>query len=283
MEILYEDLAETSRILASAKGNMEALITAVKDDNIPAAALALASNVSRKFQNEKKDQLISECRSKLMFDLLVTNGYAPTATTLGKVAGFKAGHDVLGWLLELGLPVDGHPQRHANWETPLMRASRAGALANVKLLLVYGADPKINSGREIWTALHCATSGCSSEWQHNPTYFQYTETVEMLVDAGANVDSQCDTGTTPLMFAARSRNPEVCAVLLGHGANPNAIDLRNKTALDYINGMDPKLFAFDANPALGLKNAKLVIELLTSAKALSPASIDLSTGEVAGR
>lgn len=251
-EMLHGDLAETSRILARAKENMEALISAVKDDNIPAATLALASSVLRRVQNEKKDRLLSECRSKLMFDLLVTNGHAPTATTLDKVAGFKNEHAVLGWLLEYGLPVDGHPQRHANWQTPLMSASYAGALENIRLLLDYSADPKINSGRQMWTALHCATSRCSDEWQHDPSYFQYTETVEMLINAGANVDGQCDTGTTPLMFAARSRNPRVCAVLLRHGANPNAIDLRNKTALDYINAIDPKLFAFDANPVLGV-------------------------------
>ena len=279
----HEDLADSSRIQANARDNMEALITAVKDDSIQTATFALASNVLRRVNNADKDRLLSECRSKRMVDLLVTNGYVPTAATLCKVAGFKVKHEVLGWLLEYGLPVDGHPQRYANWETPLMCASREGALTNVKLLLTYDADPRISSGREMWTALHCATSSCSSEWQHDPSYFQYSATVEALIDAGANVDGQCDTGTTPLMFASRSRNPNVCALLLRHGANPNAIDLRNKTALDHINGIDPKLFAFDANPAMGIENAKLVVELLTSAKHLSPASIDLLTGEIAGR
>jgi len=48
-------------------------------------------------------------------------------------------------------------------------------------------------------------------------YSGYTETVQVLLDGGANVGAQQDRGWTSLMFAADQGQAEVVRVLLAEG------------------------------------------------------------------
>ncbi|WP_208873125.1 ankyrin repeat domain-containing protein, partial [Fretibacterium fastidiosum] len=51
--------------------------------------------------------------------------------------------------------------------------------------------------------------------------------------AGAATDVPDDGGTTPLMVAAASDNPEVVKTLLASGADPSRTDRTGRSALSY--------------------------------------------------
>ncbi len=59
------------------------------------------------------------------------------------------------------------------------------------------------------------------------------EIIEILIDAGADVNSRDAEGQTPLMWAAESNAPEVVQLLLDKGANASLKDEYGKTAFEY--------------------------------------------------
>ena len=61
-------------------------------------------------------------------------------------------------------------------------------------------------------------------------YSGYTETVQVLLDGGANVGAQQDRGWTSLMFAADQGQAEAVRALLAEGAEVNAEDKDGWTA-----------------------------------------------------
>ena len=51
----------------------------------------------------------------------------------------------------------------------------------------------------------------------------------MLLERGANADASCTSGSTPLHVAASLGHDRVVEVLLGWGANPDAVDVSTGT------------------------------------------------------
>ncbi|GLB45326.1 hypothetical protein LshimejAT787_2100860 [Lyophyllum shimeji] len=118
--------------------------------------------------------------------------------------------DVVRLLLEKGAIVDAKCKLGT---TPLYRAAKWDQDRDViALLLKHGADvnAKCIDGK---TALHAAAR-CSS-----------LDVVRLLLEKGAIVDAKCARGTTPLYEAVRWAlgSDEIVRVLLGHGADPNAV------------------------------------------------------------
>lgn len=72
-----------------------------------------------------------------------------------------------------------------------------------------------------WTPLHLAC------------FFGHLQTVEMLLGLGADVKVRSANAmhNTPLHAAAASRNQDICALLLSHGADVNATQQAHYTAL----------------------------------------------------
>ncbi len=114
-------------------------------------------------------------------------------------------------------------------DTPLHWPSHNGYIDIVRLLLSHGANPELQENNWIGgTPLHWAS-------ERNP------EICEMLIEAGANVNTQVDRpgsdhlGGTPLHWCARQRDDcaEAIEVLLKHGADPSILDAAGKRALDY--------------------------------------------------
>jgi ankyrin repeat protein len=102
--------------------------------------------------------------------------------------------------------------------TPFVRASQSSDTPLMKLLLQYGADPKIatNYGD---TAL---TAAAGIGWVEGVTYERSAkenfEAVKMLLDLGLDPNGGNKDGRTPLMGAALKGRGDVIQLLVEHGA-----------------------------------------------------------------
>ena len=76
----------------------------------------------------------------------------------------------------------------------------------VELLLKHGADPNATCGIGQDTALHKAVQD------------GHTRVIEILVDAGADINAQDKWGATPLDRALMCEHSDVAAILRRHGA-----------------------------------------------------------------
>jgi ankyrin repeat protein len=105
-------------------------------------------------------------------------------------------------------------------DTPLMRAASKGRIGVVTFLLKHGANPRVQvEGRNaLW---HAAATG------------RNVEVIDALVEAGANVNDDCD-GCTALMAAAQFAPFPVVQRLVELGADVAATDRTGTdAALDY--------------------------------------------------
>lgn len=103
--------------------------------------------------------------------------------------------------------------------TALMDASANNQPEVLKVLIEAGADP--NARTEDGTGVMFWAAG-----------YGYTEVVRELVKAGARIEDPIDQfGTTPLMHAVRNGKAETVQALLDLGAQVNAKDTSGKTAL----------------------------------------------------
>ena len=127
-------------------------------------------------------------------------------------------------LLERGANID---FRNNGGLTPLQQASqsmREGCLDIMHLLLDHGADGDAcdNHGN---TAIHFAASK------------SHFEAARMLIERGANINSQNKEGLTPLQHASQGmgeRYLDIMRFLLDHGANVSACDNSGNTALHFV-------------------------------------------------
>ncbi|MFN8011123.1 MAG: ankyrin repeat domain-containing protein [Holophagaceae bacterium] len=136
--------------------------------------------------------------------------------------------EILKLLLEKGADPN---LADARGVTPLMRAAeRSRIMASfdpsiMAMLLAAGADPhrRDHAGR---TALHWTLQGQACPARR--------ETLAYLLTKGnLDADHALPDGSTPLMLAARLDDPAALQWLLAAGADPQRVDLRGRTALDY--------------------------------------------------
>lgn len=119
-------------------------------------------------------------------------------------------------LLQAGSPADSPEDPYGR--TPLMLAAFEGDVETIRLLLQHGADPhRFDQSSE--TALHHAAWGGR------------TEVAALLLEAGANPGAIGDIlYRTPLHFAANFGDPELIRLLMVDGPR-NSRDLNGTTAL----------------------------------------------------
>lgn len=94
--------------------------------------------------------------------------------------------------------------------TPLALAAQFGAEQAARLLLAVGADPNARSRNELGnTALHAAVAG------------RRIALVDLLLDAGADIDARDGKGLTPLSLATNDGDDVIARRLIARGADPS--------------------------------------------------------------
>ncbi len=122
-------------------------------------------------------------------------------------------------------------------QTPYIRASMAGDVDVMKLLLEYGADPHLTT-YEGTTAL-LAASGVN--WTVAQTYTvsdeAVLEAVKINIALGADVNATNSMGLTPLLGAANRGANQIIRYLSAQGAELDAQDAVGRTALRWAEGV----------------------------------------------
>ena len=119
----------------------------------------------------------------------------------------------------------------------MSQAVSADAVDFVRVLLEFGAEPDHVAEGKIWTVLHLAVE------------LERVEIVELLLDAGANVNVPDRTGCTPLHFAVdveadgawqmgEKPIPNLSLLLLRRGADPHLPDRSGETPMDVAWGYE---------------------------------------------
>ena len=122
--------------------------------------------------------------------------------------------------------------------TPFLRAAQSGDLVLMKLLLEHGADPSIATEHNV-TPLMVASGigwveGVTYEWSPQQTY----ETVQFLLDHGADVNAQDSLdGRTALMGAAHKGRNDVIQLLVDRGADLALHDIGSRDSIHALAGV----------------------------------------------
>jgi len=135
--------------------------------------------------------------------------------------------------------------------TPFVRAAQSGDVELMKLLLHYGADPKLTTNFGDTALLAAAGIG----WVEGVTYEHSAkhnlEAIKLLVELGLDVNATNHDGRTPLMGAAIKGRSEAIQYLVERGAKLETRDNGNRDsddpgsllaghtwqALDYADGL----------------------------------------------
>ena len=115
---------------------------------------------------------------------------------------------------------------------PLIGAARSGDTQTLKTLLAGGANPNRRWGVNNWTPLMHAI------------HKNQKASVEVLIDAGADMNARCGDGVTALMMAAGYGYADIVTVLLDHGADIHAETSGGDNALTMAVGGVPDIDKF---------------------------------------
>jgi len=103
-------------------------------------------------------------------------------------------------------------------DTALHLAAAGYRVEIAKLLLVAGSDPNASANRRRSTPLHYSADGIIAGPCWDPK--KQVETIQCLIEAGANVNAQDKNGATPLHRAVRTRCAAAVECLLRAGGDP---------------------------------------------------------------
>ena len=125
--------------------------------------------------------------------------------------------------------------------TALMRAAFSGDLELVKLLLSYGADPKVISSDGETMVSAAAGLGFIQGYSKGRTPAERLEVVKLFVELGLDVNQADDYGITPLMVAGNMGDTAIIQYLVDKGADLAAYDLGKKNDGAFGASVEPLL------------------------------------------
>ena len=125
--------------------------------------------------------------------------------------------------------------------TALMRAAFSADLELTKLLLSYGADPKVISSDGETMVEAAAGLGFIQGYSKGKSPEERLEVVKLFVELGADVNQADDYGITPLMVAGNMGDTAIIQYLVDKGANLGAYDLGKKNDGAFGASVEPLL------------------------------------------
>jgi ankyrin repeat protein len=117
--------------------------------------------------------------------------------------------------------------------TPFLRAAQSGDATLMKVLLAYGADPKIPTRNGDTPLMVAAGIGWVEGVTYETSEKENLEAVEMCLDLGIDVNAADGDGRTALHGAAHKGRNAVVQLLVDRGAK---LDAKDKGSRDTING-----------------------------------------------
>jgi ankyrin repeat protein len=117
-------------------------------------------------------------------------------------------------------------------ESPLMFAAYENNMVAAKILISQGAEVNKTG----WSPLHyAATKG-------------HIEMIKYLLDHSAYIDAESPNGTTPLMMATQYSTQQTVQILINAGADPSLKNQLNLTAVDFaIKSNKPEVASYLTN------------------------------------
>jgi len=121
--------------------------------------------------------------------------------------------------------------------TAFMRAAKSGDLPVMRLLLKYGADPKITQKNHTTALMLAAGFGWRDGNAAIPTRDRGSvkdalEAIQICLDGGVDVRAANDAGDTVLHAAATRGSDVIIQFLVDKGADPRAKNRQGRTPLD---------------------------------------------------
>jgi len=125
---------------------------------------------------------------------------------------------------------------------------KPGCKLTTEYLIEQGADVNMKDTLSPrWSALHLAVMK------------DLPETCQILVSAGADVNTTANIGNTPLLIAAYHKKQELSRILISGGANPNIQNFMGMTALHWAargNDLKTVQLLISAGAGLNIQNSK---------------------------
>jgi ankyrin len=151
-------------------------------------------------------------------------------------------------------------------QTPFLRAAYAGDISVMRLLLKYGADPKIAA--YAGTTPLMAAAGVN--WVFDQTYDEgqknLLEAVKLCYELGLSVNDKNSMGITAVMGAANRGSDEIIEFLVSKGAKLDVKDNEGRTALNWAEGVFLATHPAKAKPSSIALIKKLMAPDTASAK-----------------
>jgi ankyrin repeat protein len=123
--------------------------------------------------------------------------------------------------------------------TPVLRAAKAGDVEVIRFLLAHGADPKLATRNGVNPVMAAAGLGTKEEdaTGRRKTQAEAIESIQLLLDAGVDVNAADNRGQTALHGAAEKGYDRLVKFLAEHGGKLDAKDRQGKTPLDAALGL----------------------------------------------
>lgn len=181
----------------------------------------------------------------------------------------REGHAILVRMFGDLYQADGNVVVRCDGTRALAPIHVAAAEANpdcIRVLIEYcRAKPDLEDS-EGNTAMHCALLGRCDAALGTPTEDDLVESLQVLINHGANVNSINAAGETPLHLASRNGLPKVVNLLVDSGCDPTITDKEGNQAVDLLASNDEFSRRLIIDAMKGCKNGPQVTKSLKKSK-----------------